>query len=263
MAPVTPSPLERLPGAMRLAVAGFCGLILCFLLLAQRNMFEQVAGGSPPTLRQVLERYHGAAGRSLLHDVLDPARPVEDPRNMWQFLGGSGPTDPVTEANRKAILEWVEAGASREGYARVQTLFTSIETCGACHTEGGERDDLPFDTYEGVTVVAQKRGGMPLPRLLISAHNHLFAFAVLGLLMGIGLCLSRLGGTVRVLLIAGLVVGPLLDVGAWFLTRSFGSPFHLLVVAGGGLFGLSVAASALAILRDVARPRKAAAGGAA
>jgi hypothetical protein len=247
---------------MRLVVAGFCGLILCFLLLAQRNMFEQVAGGSPPTLTQVLERYHGKPGHSLLHEVLDLDRRLEDPRNMWQYLGGSGRSDPVTIANRKAILDWVEAGATREGYARVETIFTSIESCGACHTAGGERHDLPFDDYDGVLAVATTGGGMPLPRLLISAHNHLFAFAVLGLLMGLGLSLSRLGGLPRLLLIGGLVLGPLLDISAWFLTRSFGSPFHLLVVAGGGLFGLSVTASALIVLRDVARPRKAAGGGA-
>lgn len=247
----TPPLLRRLQGPTRLAVGLFAMLMFGFLLLAQRNLWEQAGGGTLPTPRRVLERYHGSPERSRLHMVLDPMLPVEDPHNMSQFLGGSQPEDALTKANRAAILTWVEQGAPREGWATVAPIFTEVETCGACHTAGGEKADLPFDNYEQVVPVTVSGGGMALAPLLISAHNHLFGFSVLALLIALGVTCSTAPRWMQTGVILAAFLGAGLDIAAWFLTRSFGAPFHWLVMAGGGLFGSSIALGALLILRDI------------
>jgi hypothetical protein len=249
--------LLQLPGTVRLAVGCFACLVLGFALLAQVNLWHQVGGGRPATPAQVLERYHGNPDRTRLHAVLDPALPYTDPHNMSQFLGGSAPEDETTLARRAAILGWVDAGAPESGWSEVAPIFTALESCGACHAPGGERQDLPLTTLDEVMVVAQPGVGYPLAPLLISAHNHLFGFATLALLLSLGLCLSRVRGRLRVLLIVAASGGAALDIAAWFLTRAWGAPFHWLILLGGGLFGLSTTLMALFVLRDVVAGEKA------
>ncbi len=237
-------------GSLRLAVGCFAGLVLGFVLLAQVNLWVQIAGGSPPGPRDVLLRYYGDPDTTRLHRVLDADLPIESPHNMSQFLGGMSLDDPTTTQNRARILDWVEAGAPESGWDAVRPIFTDIAACGACHVPGGERKDLPFTTYAEVLPVARYGSPTPLAPLLISAHNHLFGFAVLALLLSVGLCFTRIDGLPRGLLILGASGGAALDIAGWFLTRQWGQPFPFLVMAGGGLFGLSTALMALALLRD-------------
>ncbi len=238
------------PGSLRLAVGCFASLVLGFLLLAQVNLWHQVAGGSPPGPRKVLVRYYGDPDTTRLHEVLDLSLPLDDPHNMWQFLGGSSADDETTTTNRKAVLDWAEAGAPESGWAAVEPIFTGIESCGACHAPGGEKKDLPLTSAAEVAPLARYGAPTPLGPLLISAHNHLFGFSVLALLLSVGLCFTRVTGLPRGLLILAASGGAALDIAGWFLTRQWGSPFHLMVMAGGGLFGLSTSLMALALLRD-------------
>ncbi|MDJ0521293.1 MAG: hypothetical protein QNJ90_04390 [Planctomycetota bacterium] len=238
------------PGGLRLAAACFACLVLAFALLAQANLWYMVGAGKPPSPRAVLLKYHGDPDTTLLHDVLDARRPIEDPRNMSQFLGGSSMEDPVTIERRKQVLDWVEAGAPESGWEAIAPIFTEIQSCGACHAPGGEQASLPLTTYEEVLPIARYGSPTPLGPLLISAHNHLFGFAVAAVLLSVGLCFTRVRGPFRGLLILAASGGAALDVGSWFLTRQWGEPFHLLVMAGGGLFGVSTGIMALAILRD-------------
>jgi hypothetical protein len=243
--------LRDLPGTLRLAIGCFCAMVLGFALLAQVNLMHQVGDGSPAGPDEVLAKYHGAPDGTLLHEVLDLALPADHPQNMSQFLGGVVPDDAITTTRRALILGWVEAGAQESGWSTVAPIFTGFETCGACHAEGRDKDDLPFETYEQVLVVARPGEPTPLGPLLISAHNHLFGFAVLAGLLSVALCFSRVVGTPRIVLVLAASGGATLDITGWFLTRSFGSPFHLCVMAGGGLFGLSTTIMALLVLRDV------------
>ncbi len=238
------------PGSLRLAVACFACLVLGFVLLAQANLWQQVGAGGLPGPRAVLLKYHGDPDKTLLHDVLDPARPFDDRRNMSQYLGGIDANDPVTAERRTQVLTWVEAGAPESGWEGLAPIFTAVEACGACHAPGGEKADLPLTTHAEVLPTTRYGAPTPLGPLLISAHNHLFGFAVLALLLSVGLCFTRVEGLLRGLLILGASGGAALDIAGWFLTRQWGSPFHLLVVTGGGLFGLTTTVMGLAILRD-------------
>jgi len=238
------------PGPL-VAIGCFVSLVLGFALLAQVNLWHNVGAGAPAQPEDVLGKYHGDPDRSLLDVVLDPALPLEDPHNMWQFLSAQGPDDPAIGERRARILGWVRAGAPESGWPEVAPTFTEIEYCGACHVVGGEKQDLPFSTYGEVLTVAQTGRLKPLAPLLISAHNHLFGFAVLAFLLSLLLCMTRVEGWPRIVLILAASGGAALDIASWFFTRAWGSPFHLLIMVGGGLFGLATTAMALLVLRDV------------
>jgi hypothetical protein len=149
----------------------------------------------------------------------------------------------------------VDAGAPADRWPEVADVFQGSLTCGQCHAPGMKKADLPLTTHEEVLVVAQPDRGMPWPALLVSAHNHAFAFAVLALLLSLGTAFTPRLGRARWLLVAGSFAGAAIDVGCWFLTKRFGAPFHLGVVLGGGLFGATTVAMSALVLLEVARGR--------
>ena len=242
--------LVHLPASVLVAIGCFVCLVLGFGLLAQVNLWHNVGQAAPATPADVLRKYHGDPDRSLLHVVLDPGLSKTDPLNMRQYLDPNGEADVIAERS-KTILDWVAAGAPESDWPTVQPILADFELCGSCHVEGGEKQDLPFTTYQQVLPVAQVGRLKPIAPLLISAHNHLFGFAVLALLLSLLLCMSRIEGTLRILLILAASGGGALDIASWFLTRAWGSPFHWLIMMGGGLFGLATTLMALLVLRDV------------
>jgi hypothetical protein len=241
-------------GSRRLVAGLFALVMLLFVGLSQANLWHQVGGGGPPGPERVLWKYHGKPDATKLHKVLDLSLPLEDTHNMWQYAGAT--REEQTAAVRR-VLGWVDQGAPRSGWDALQPLFTGAETCGQCHASGGLKQDLPFDTYEHVLPVTEPDTGMPLSQLYVSAHNHFFAFAVAALLLTLLLTFTALPSLPRTLLILAAFGGPVLDVGAWFLTKAFGEPFHLLVMMGGGLFGGAVATMAAVIAWEafLARPK--------
>ena len=87
MAPLRLADLSR---ERRLALGLFLVLLVGFYGLSQVKLITAVGeGGGYPGAREVLVKYHGDPTRSLLHKVLDPTRPKSDPKNMYQYLGGS------------------------------------------------------------------------------------------------------------------------------------------------------------------------------
>jgi hypothetical protein len=245
-----------LPRAPRVALAGFALLVLGFALLAQVNLAEQDGGGSPPGPQAVLEKYNGRADDTMLHRVLDTALPADDAHAMWPYLGEPDEIEP----RRKLILDWVARGAPESEWDTVAPIFTGDITCAQCHAPGGSKEDLPFETFADIQPFTVPGQGMSLGPLLISAHNHLFGFAVLALLLAVAFCGTRVPTRVQIPVIVAAFLGPALDIGGWFLTRGMGAPFHYLVILGGALFGLATTIMAVAVLFDALRIRR---GGAA
>jgi hypothetical protein len=238
--------LGSLPGPRRLAVGLFLLSLLGFYALAQVQLAVAVGGGKPlPGPERVLLRYHGDA-RTRLDRVLDPSLPDTDPKNMSLFL----PSED-RPAHRKRILDWVAAGAPREGFTAVATILSNEDHCAFCHStrpmEGGgtrAKADLPFDTYEQALEVTKKGEGMPLGLLAESSHNHAFAFAVAALLVSMVFSFTRWRGPIVPLLISSAFVGAAIDIASWWLTRSHGSPWQWGVIGGGALFGVSISGMA-------------------
>jgi hypothetical protein len=246
----TPSGLAALPGPRRLAIALFLALMGGFYGLALVKLATAAGSGSMPSPTDALYRYHGNPHRSRLHVVLDPALPAADSKRMYDM---DGATEDVAAARRERILAWVERGAPRDGWAAVAGALAGEDECAKCHStkpgdEGRTRSkaDLPFDTYEQVLPVTRPGDGMSLHELATSSHNHLFGFALGGLVLAMVFTASRWRGLLVPLLITGVFAGAAVDVGSWWLTRLYGAPFHWGVMLGGAMFG--ACATAMAVL---------------
>ena len=234
--------LQDLSRERKLALGLFLLLLLGFYGLAQVKLFTAVSDGSGyPGAEQVLKRYHGDPGKSLLHRVLDPSLPVTEPKRMYGYLGA---TDEEQAANRTKVLSWVERAAPRAEWAAVAPIFSGDSTCGQCHStkpdaEGKPRTraDLPFETYEQVVAASQPDTGMSIHELSTSAHNHMMGFAVIAILASWIFTATRWRGPIVFLLILGAFLGAAVDVGSWWLTHFYGHPYEYLVLIGGGLFG--------------------------
>ena len=63
--------------------------------------------------------------------------------------------------------------------------------------------------------------------------------------------LTRWRGPIVPLLVVTSFVGAVVDVVSWWITRAFGSPFHLFVFAGGAAFGMALMAMAVLTLDEL------------
>jgi hypothetical protein len=245
--------LAELPRPLKVASGGFVLLLCSAYLLGQVTLWAKDGDGALPGPDAVLAKYHGSPEGSRLHRVLAADVPPTSPRAMWLYLDPLGDADAI-QARRETVLGWVEAGAPRDGWPAIQEVLHQQGTCLQCHAYGMEKQDLPLETYEQVLVVATKGGGIPLAPLLTSAHNHVFAFAVLAFLLSVLVALTRLPARLSLGLMVTAYAGAALDIGGWFLTRALGPPWQWAVIGGGALFGLAVGAMALVVLVDLLRP---------
>lgn len=240
--------LSDLPALARLGIVLALVLLFGFYLASQATLWVRDGGGRLPGPDAVLGKYHGRMDASRLHQVLE--LPDSDPRSMAVFLDPQGRPD-VTEKRRRAVLGWVEAGTPESGWPPVQDILHVEATCLNCHAPGGEKEDVPLETLEQVRRVAARGTGMGLSSLLVSAHNHIFSFAVLGLLLSLGLSWTGVRPALGGLLVVAAFAGAALDVGSWFLTRSYGAPWQYTVILGGALFGAATSAMAVLLLDEL------------
>ena len=246
--------LAELSFPARLAIALFCVLLLGFHVTAQATLWGQAGGGSMPTTEQVLFKYHGNPSQTPLHEVLDLSLPRSSPRAMFWYLDPLATPDALgqVEARRSVILDWVDAGAPRDGWEPVRLVLQEQGLCLQCHGMGKQKADVPLSTYEDVARLARPGQGITPGALLVSAHNHLFGFAIAALLLGVLTALSGLRSALAAALILAAFVGAAVDVGGWFLTAGYGAPWQNLVVLGGASFGLASGLMALLVLDEVA-----------
>lgn len=244
-------PIASATGSVRLAIGAFCVLILCFALLAQANLWVQDAGGEMPTTQDILWKYNGRPDSSRLHVVLDLELSEDSELAMYPYLGEPNEIEP----NRAKVLDWVTAGAPESGWDDVKAIFTDAERCAQCHSPGGLQEGTPLMTYADVLPFAKQDTGMSKGALLISAHNHLFAFGVLALILSLFMAHTRWPMWMRVPLILGAFAGPLMDVGGWLMTSAYGAPWHYVVWLGGALFGACTGGMAVLVLADAVRFR--------
>ncbi len=242
--------LAALPARFRLAIGAFLVGILCFYGLAQLKVITTVGTGTEiPGPEAILWRYHGNPSKTKLHLALDPSLPETDPRRMIGWLGDD---DAERTTNRTKVLGWVERGASESEWSTLAPVFAKCTPCHSAKAEGtGTRPDLPFDRYVDVLPVTRGDDGMSFTELTTTSHNHLFGFMVGALLVSLLFGLTRWRGRLVPILMLGAFGGGILDVAAWWGTKFWGSPFHLLVFAGGASFGICLSAMAALTLDEL------------
>ena len=156
------------------------------------------------------------------------------------------------EARREVVLDWVGAGTPRAGWEPVRQVLHEQGLCLECHGAGKANPNVLLDTYEHVVRLAQPGRGMTRGALLVSAHNHLFAFAVAALLLGVLTALSGVRRRSSRSLVLAAFAGAAIDVGGWFLTAAYGDPWQKVVVLGGASFGLATTLMALLVFDEAA-----------
>jgi hypothetical protein len=128
--------------------------------------------------------------------------------------------------------------------------------CVTCHSKGGEKEDVPLNTYDGLAkfmkVEAVAVGGewvkveepISITKLTQSTHAHLLSFAVLFSLTGLAFACSSYPVWVRCILGPWVVLAVVADVSLWWLARlsnEWGPYFAMGIIGTGGLAGLGLA----------------------
>jgi cytochrome c553 len=128
--------------------------------------------------------------------------------------------------------------------------------CVSCHAKGGEKEDVPLNTYDGLAkfmkVEAAPASGewvkveepISVTKLTQSTHAHLLSFAVLFSLTGLVFACSSYPVWVRCVLGPWVVLAVVADVSLWWLARlsdEWGPYFAMGIIGTGGLAGLGLA----------------------
>lgn len=217
---------SELPPSIRIVYTAtllVLGLGYCFALI---YLFHTYSGkdGNPATLsyQDVVIAYTGSGKASRLESALRGA--------MSAML----PQDEVGP-----IIGWVQGGADRAEYEK--TVRPIIEKrCLSCHD--GSNPHLPnFSGYDNIQKVTEIDTGAGIFTLVRVSHIHLFGLTFVFFVMGTIFSHAY----VRPIWFKSTVVGTpfvalALDIGSWYFTKLY-HPFGLVVMAAGGLMGLSFA----------------------
>jgi hypothetical protein len=139
---------------------------------------------------------------------------------------------------------------------KIKSLITN--RCVTCHSKGGEKDDVPLDTYDGLVKFMTVEAAAPtsgewvkveepisITKLTQSTHAHLLSFAVLFSLTGLVFAFSSYPTWIRCILGPWVVIAVFADVSLWWLARlcnEWGPYFAMGIIGTGALAGLGLAA---------------------
>ncbi len=138
---------------------------------------------------------------------------------------------------------------------RVKSILD--KRCGSCHSHGGEKENIPLDSYEGflpyltVEATAPVAGyvkveePISITKLTQSTHAHLLSWAVLFSLTGLIFAFSNYPTTVRCILGPWVVIAVFADTSLWWAARlsdAWGPYFAMGIIGTGAAAGLGLAA---------------------
>jgi hypothetical protein len=144
---------------------------------------------------------------------------------------------PRDELN--SIVEWSRAGADRATYEKeIRPILD--KRCMTCHD--GSNPHLPnFNNFDNIKKVAELDTGTPLFTLVRVSHIHLFGVTFIFYIMG---SMFSHAYVRPVWFKCGVIALPFLaiamDISSWYFTKLY-HPFAFVVMAGGGLMGVSFA----------------------
>ena len=176
-------------------------------------------------------KYHGQRGNTRLEAAL---------------AGRMGDRGSVED--RQAIIRWVKDGASADKFAVVKPIFQ--RDCTACHSPTSGLPIPPLTTYAEVHKVTQVDTGSSFSQLARVSHIHLFGISFIFLLTGGIFALSEIAAKWRLLIIVLPYFTIWADIGSWWITK-YEPAFAYVVLVGGGLMGLALAAQILISLWEM------------
>jgi hypothetical protein len=144
------------------------------------------------------------------------------------------PRDELT-----SIVAWVQQGTERATFES-QIKPTLEKRCLTCH-DGSNPHLVNLNGYDNVQKVTERDTGAPLFTLVRVSHIHLFGLTFVFFIVGTIFSHAYVRPVwFKCAVIAFPFVALTLDIGSWYFTKLY-HPFAWLVMAGGGLMGLSFA----------------------
>ena len=217
---------SELPYSLRVLYTSALVILGLGYLFALIYLFHAHAGrdGNPNTLsyEDIVLAYRGSAKGSRLEGAL------------------RGPMSTMLPADEGAsLIKWVQEGADRSHYeTAIKPLLD--KRCATCHD--GSNPHLPnLNGYDNLQKVTERDTGAGVFTLVRVSHIHLFGLTFIFFLLGTIFSHAYVRPVwFKCAVIALPFVALVLDVSSWYFTKLF-HPFALVVMAGGGLMGLSFA----------------------
>lgn len=234
--------LRDLPAAARLGITCMVVVLAFGLatsaahLVAHHEKRDERPGLS---LDDVRGAYHGIRTRAPLRVALERGHP-----------------EKMADRDRRALLAWLEGGASSETYdsldlgeyAPAEILDRNCLSCHARNADDSIGKRVPLEYWDDVRVLAVSRDVKPTaPEILIaSAHTHALAMGTLSLLVGMLSLATRFPAGLVGFLVLLSGAGLAADLGSWFLAREHG--VFVWGIVGGGAAWMGGTALMLAIV---------------
>ena len=228
--------LPDLPVTVRVLFSSFLIMIGIGYLMALSYMFlVDVKPGRDVGERLVeslSEKYHGSTSGTRLEAALNGTM-----------------ADKLTAAERDQVFQWIHAGATRDGYAKIEPLFT--QKCVTCHSAQSGMPIPPLTSFEDVQKVIAIDTGESLLQLARVSHVHLLGISIIFLLTGAIFSLSVTPIWFRVSVLALPYLSIIMDIGSWWVTKYYDPAFAYIVILGGALMGLTLACQIFVSLWDM------------
>jgi len=234
--------LRNLPIALRALFSSFLLMMgvgyvtaLSYLFLVDVEPHQRMGMG---LVAGISMKYHGTAGGTRLESA------------MMGMMA-----DKINPDDRQRVMHWIHGGASEAGYDSIKPIFDT--NCVACHNPSSGLQVPPLTDFQEVRKVAEIDAGPSIAQLARVSHVHLFGISIIFLLTGAIFSLSETPTWLRISLVVVPYLSILADIGSWWITK-FDPAFAVIVIIGGGVMGLALAAQILISLWEMwLRPSKA------
>jgi hypothetical protein len=221
--------LRDLPITLRALFSSFLLMIgigyvtaLFYLVLVDVEPHQQMGMG---LVAGISMKYHGTTRGTRLESAL---------RGVM--------ADKIDPEDRDRVVHWIHTGASAAGYEAVKPIFE--KNCISCHNSGSGLPVPSLTNLQEIQKVTEIDAGPSIAQLARVSHVHLFGISIIFLLTGAIFSLSSTPLWLRVSLVVVPYLAILADIGDWWLTK-YDPVFGAIVVVGGGIMGLALAAQIL------------------
>jgi hypothetical protein len=228
--------LRDLPVTLRTLFSSFLIVIGIGYLMALSYLFlvdiepHHQEGQGP--VEGISEKYHGSTSGTRLEAALKGTM-----------------ADKLTTEERDQVFQWIRAGATADGYVKIEPILT--QKCGICHSARSGLPISPLTSFEDVQKVTKTDTGLSLLQLAKVSHIHLFGISMMFVLTGAIFSLSATPIWFRVAVLVVPYLAIIMDIGSWWATKYYDPVFAYIVLVGGAFMGLAMACQIFVSLWDM------------
>jgi hypothetical protein len=228
--------LRDLPVTLRALFSSFLIVIgigylsaLSYLFLVDVEPHQQAGQG---VVEGISAKYHGSTSGTRLEAALSGTM-----------------ADKLTAEERDQVFQWIRAGATADGYEKIEPILT--QKCGICHSAQSGLPISPLTSFQDVQKVTSTDTGLSLLQLTRVSHIHLFGISIMFVLTGaiFSLSVTPIWFRVAVLVVPYLAI--IMDIGSWWATKYYDPVFAYIVLIGGAFMGLAMACQIFVSLWDM------------